>query len=176
MTLSKIVIWLARALAILGGIVLVAVTVMTVASITGRAFIRVGLGPVPGDFELVQAGVGFAIFAFLPWCQLNRGHASVDIVTSFFPARANRIIDVIAEVLMTVVLGLIAWQLYYGMRDKLAYSETSFILQYPVWWIYAACLFAAIGAVIVSVYMTFVRIGELRDGAPAETPGQGAVH
>lgn len=176
MNLSKIVVWLARALAILGGIVLVAVTVMTVASITGRAFSRVGLGPVPGDFELVQAGVGFAVFAFLPWCQLNRGHATVDIVTSLFSDRANHIIDVVSEILMTLVLGAIAWQLYYGMRDKLAYSETSFILQYPLWWPYAACLAAAAVAVIVSIYMCFVRLRELRDGTPASTMGQGAAH
>lgn len=36
--------WLARALAILGGLVLIAITVLTVVSITGRAFVRYGLG------------------------------------------------------------------------------------------------------------------------------------
>ena len=40
--------------AIVGGLVLCAITLMSVASITGRALIRVGLGPVPGDFEMVE--------------------------------------------------------------------------------------------------------------------------
>lgn len=173
---SPIVTWLARALAIAGGIVLAAVVVMTVASVTGRALVRLGLGPVPGDFELVQAGVGFSVFAFLPWCQLNRGHATVDILTSLFPGRVNHLIDLAAEILMTLVLGLIAWQLYYGMRDKLAYGETSFILQYPLWWAYAACLVAAIGATVVSAYMILVRLRELKAGAPPAELGQGSVH
>ena len=81
---------LARMLALLGGLVLVALTIITCISIAGRALISFGLGPVPGDFELVEAGVAFAIFAFLPWCQLNRGHATVDLFTSFLSERTNR--------------------------------------------------------------------------------------
>lgn len=49
---------LSRWAAIVGGIVLVALTLMIVASITGRALIGLGLGPVPGDFELVEMGTG----------------------------------------------------------------------------------------------------------------------
>ena len=59
---------LANWTAIFGGILLVAVTVMVVASVAGRAMIGLGLGPVPGDFELVEVGIGVAIFYFLPWC------------------------------------------------------------------------------------------------------------
>jgi hypothetical protein len=44
---------LANWTAIVGGLVLVALTLMVVASVAGRALIGLGLGPVPGDFELV---------------------------------------------------------------------------------------------------------------------------
>ncbi len=176
MRLSIIVVWLARVMAILGGIVLAAVIIMTVASITGRALVRFGLGPVPGDFELVQAGVGFAVFAFLPWCQLNRGHATVDIFTTFLPNSVNHMIDLVTEFIMTLVLVLIALQLYHGMLDKLSYNETTFILQFPLWWPYAACLLAAVIAVIVSFYMILVRYRELKVGTPMPEPGQGSIH
>lgn len=176
MTLSAIVTWLARALAIAGGIVLVAVTLLTVVSITGRALISIGLSPVPGDFELVEAGVGFAIFAFLPWCQLVRGHASVDLFTSFFPDNVNRFIDLAAEVLMTLVITLIAWRLWYGMLDKMRYGETTFILQFPVWWPFAACMVAAVVAVIVSVYITIVRVREVVTGKAILSSGHGGLH
>jgi hypothetical protein len=43
-------------LAIAGGAVLVLLTATTMVSITGRALIGIGLGPVPGDYELVEAG------------------------------------------------------------------------------------------------------------------------
>lgn len=173
MNLAAIVTGLARALAILGGVILVVITVITVISITGRAFIWAGLRPVPGDFELVEAGVGFAVFAFLPWCQLNRGHATVDIFTSFLPNQVNRHIDVLAEVLMTVAITFIAWRLWFGLQDKIRYGETTFILQFPVWWAFAACMGAAAIAVVVSFYMVGVRLAELRSKAPVPEIGEG---
>jgi len=172
MSLAGAVKGLARALAILGGIVLVIITIITVISITGRAFIWAGLRPVSGDFELVEAGVGFAVFAFLPWCQINRGHATVDIFTSFLPDQVNRHIDIAAEVLMTVAITFIAWRLWFGMQDKIRYSETTFILQFPVWWSFAACMVAAAIAVLVSFYMVGERLAELRTKTPAPTTGE----
>lgn len=173
MSLARFVNGLAKALAILGGIVLVVITAITVISITGRAFIWAGLRPVPGDFELVEAGVGFAVFAFLPWCQINRGHATVDIFTSFFPDQVNRHIDVLAEVLMTIAITFIAWRLWFGLQDKIRYGEVTFILQYPVWWAFAACMVAAVVAVIVSFYMVGVRLTELKSKPPVPEFGEG---
>lgn len=152
---------LARALAVLGGLALVAVTGLTVVSIVGRAFTRQGLGPIPGDFELVEALTAFAVFAFLPWCQLRRGHANVDVFTRALPGRVNRAIDLGAELLMTLVVVLIAWRLWYGMEDKLRHHETTFILQFPLWWSFAAAFAAAAAGVLVSLYVVALRLGEL---------------
>ena len=205
MDLKQIVGWLARALAILAGAVLVAITVLTMASILGRAVVTVayshtpdylafldlplgwlragaralashGIGPVPGDYEMVQDGTGFAIFAFLPWCQLNRGHATVDVFTSFLPDWTNRWIDLVSELLMTIVTVLIAWRLGVGAMDKMRYGETTFILQYPVWWGYAFAMVGAVVAVVVSLYMLAVRVGEVVTGRPAFPPTQGGMH
>jgi len=162
---------LARLLAVLGGLVLLAVTALIVASITGRALSRQGLGPVPGDFELVEALTAFAVFSFLPWCQLRRGHATVDVFTRMLPERANRLIDLVCEALMTAVVVLIAWRLGYGMADKLRYHETTFILQFPLWWSYAAAFAAAAAGVVVSVYALAQRLREFL--APAKA-GEGA--
>ena len=69
----------AAGLAFCGGVVLVAIALTTVISIVGRALIPIGLSPIRGDFELVEMGVAVAVFGFLPWCQLNRGHITVDV-------------------------------------------------------------------------------------------------
>ncbi|MFC3726540.1 TRAP transporter small permease [Neoaquamicrobium sediminum] len=165
--------WLARALAILGGLVLVVITLLIVVSITGRGLVRQGLGPIPGDFELVEAMTAFAVFSFLPWCQLQRAHATVDVFTSFFPDRINRVIDLLAELLMTLVMILLAWRLWYGMMDKIRYQETTFILQFPVWWGFAAAMCAIVVGVIVSVYMTIVRAKEAFAGESQFAPTKG---
>lgn len=165
--------WLARMLALIGGLVLVVITLLTVVSITGRAFVRQGLGPIPGDFELVEAMTAFAVFSFLPWCQLRGAHATVDVFTSFFPDSVNRVIDLVSEVLMSLVITLIAWRLWHGLQDKIRYNETTFILQFPVWWGFAAAMAAALVAVLISYYMTFVRIQEVIAGRREFGPAEG---
>lgn len=176
MRLPKLVEGLARWLAILGGLALVGITVLTCISIVGRSLIGIGLGPVPGDYEIAEAAVGFVVFSFLPWCQLNRGHATVDLFTSFLPVSANRVIDLVSELLMGLATVLIAWRLWFGMIDKINYGETTFIIEMPVWWAYALCMVAAAGAVIVAVYMIFVRAWEVAIGRSLLAPGQGGMH
>lgn len=143
---------LARLTAYLGGLVLLGIVVMTCISIAGRALHGAGLGPIPGDFEMVEIGVGFAIFAFLPWCQIKRGHATVDLLQARFGRRLNAAIDLVSDVLMFVAAALIGWRLWQGMLDKKSYSETTFILQFPVWITYAAALAGAAVFVAVSLY------------------------
>ena len=127
---------------------------MTCLSITGRALGSAGtaFGPIPGDFELVELGVGFAIFAFLPWCQVKRGHATVDLFQPRFGRRMNAAIDFVSDLLMFIAATLIGWRLWQGMLDKKGYSETTFILQFPVWIAYASALVGAVVFVAVSSY------------------------
>ena len=70
----------AKWLALSGGVLLAGLALLTVSSVLGRAFIFIGLGPIKGDYELVEMGCAIAVFSFLPWCQLKRGHVTVDIV------------------------------------------------------------------------------------------------
>lgn len=182
--MHKYMMGLSRFMAVLGGVVLTLLIVLTCVSILGRLLngffhgdfmeslapgfsawmINLGVGPVNGDFELVESGVAFAIFAFIPLCQITSGHASVDILTNSFPAWANRFLRMVTEAVFAAVLILIAWKLYDGMSSKMRYGETTFLLQFPIWWAYAASLFGAIVAAIVGVYMACVRIYEFATG------------
>lgn len=155
---------LARVLAIAGGLVLVTLAVMAVVSITGRAFAKLGLGPVPGDFELIEAGCGVAIFAFLPWCQFRRSHVTVDVLEPYLPVRLWAALAVIGNIAMTVVAVIVTWQLWLGFFDKLAYGETTMILQMPVWWGYAAGSVAAIVFVITCLYTVWRSLNEAMAG------------
>ncbi|MBD8891380.1 TRAP transporter small permease [Roseibium litorale] len=143
---------LAGGTALAGGAVLIAIVLMTCASVTGRALSSFGLGPIEGDFEMVEIGIGFAVFAFLPWCHLQRGHATVELLTGRFSTRTNKWIDVVSDLLFLLMAALIAWRLWLGMLDKKSYFETTFILQIQVWQAYAACMVGAVVLTIVSIY------------------------
>lgn len=170
---------LGRFMAVAGGLVLLGLVIVTCVSVLGRLGNTLGhadwleasvpaladlgkrLGPVRGDFEIVEAGVAFAIFAFLPWCQLTGGHATVDLLTGSLPRRWQRFLVALWEIVLAAVLCLLAWRLIVGALDKQANGETTFLLQFPVWWGFALCSLAAIIAAVVAVYVAAVRVLEL---------------
>jgi TRAP-type C4-dicarboxylate transport system permease small subunit len=166
---------LARYVAIAGGLVLTAIVIIIVLSVVGRAFIWAGLGSIRGDYELVEAGVGFAIFAFLPWTHLTRGHAVVSIFTDFLSARANAWIMVVSDALMLAIAGFIAWRHWLGTLDKFNYGETTLLLRMPLWWAYAAGMVGAAVFVFVAVYVVVRSIREALSDNPPH-PTQGLVH
>lgn len=166
---------LARYVALAGGMVLVAIVVLIVVSVIGRTLIWAGLKPITGDYELVEAGTGFAIFAFLPWVHLTRGHAVVTVFTDFLSARINAWIVVVADALMLVIAAVIAWRHWYGMIDKLNYGETTLLLRMPLWWSYAAGMIGAAAWVVISVYVLVRSLAEATSATPAH-PTQGATH
>src|SRR5215207_5357562 len=79
-----------RPLAIAGGLLMLAVSIIVVVSVVMRWLINYS---VPGDIELVQIGTALAVFAFLPLCQAHRGNIMVDTFTNRLPARVQRSLD-----------------------------------------------------------------------------------
>ena len=146
-------------LALAGGIALVAMTLLTVVSITGRGLIWLGLGPVPGAYELVEMGAAFAVFCFLPWCQLQRGHVTVDLFLAPLGRKVNLVADLAGNLLLTAASAVIFWRLWLGMADKQRFGETSFILGIPLWVGYAA---AAVGAVLFVLASALTALDSLR--------------
>ena len=69
---------LSKAAAVGGGLVFVALVVMSIVSIVGR---KLASAPVPGDVELLQVCSAFAASAFFAYCHLNQGDVKVDFFT-----------------------------------------------------------------------------------------------
>lgn len=192
--LHRLFLNLSTAMALAGGAMLLLLVGLTCASIAGRelnelfqsdllggtAFARwlvdeVGLGAINGDFELLEAGMAFTIFAFLPLTQITLGHANVDLFADLLPARVNRWLLFVIEILFAAVLILIAVQLWGGMESKLSSGQTTLRLQFPVWWGYALAVVPAILSAIVACYCVWARLVEARTGVPVLQDG-GAEH
>ncbi|MEP4039114.1 TRAP transporter small permease [Pseudophaeobacter sp.] len=187
---------MARALAVFGGLVLTLLVVLTCVSVIGRGLntlghsdalaaisagagemlITTGVGPLTGDFELVEAGIAFAIFAFLPICQLYGSHATVDIFTNALGRKVNRFITAFWEIVLTGVIILITVRLFAGLQSKLSYGETTLLLQFPVWWAFAASFLAATLASLVGAYCALARVAEAITGRQYMPFAGGAVH
>lgn len=138
--------------------------------------IDAGVGPILGTFELIEAGVAFVIFAFLPICHITGGHATVDIFTSRMSEPTNRVLRGITELVFAFALVVIAAQLWGGLMSKLNSGQTTLELQLPVWYSYAIGFVGAFLAAIVSVYVAAIRVIELVSGRSILPPDLGAGH
>ena len=172
--MSTTIYTLSRWLAWFGALVLTALAVMTVISIVGRALSFAGLGPVPGDFELVEAGAALAVFCFLPWCHLKGGHAVVDMLWNAYPPAMRRLLEVLSDGLMLLVWLLLVWRMGVAMADYYGNGEVSFILQMPVWWGYALSYVPAVIGCIVYAWRLLETLGLAR--APNGFVTSGSSH
>jgi TRAP-type C4-dicarboxylate transport system permease small subunit len=125
---------LCRAFAIGGGLVLLLITVMSVASIASRALTG---RPLLGDFELVQLGCAVAVTAFLPWGQMRHSHVLVDFFTTRLAPRARAVLDAIGALLLAACAALIGWRMTLGTFDLKDSGESSMLLGLPIWYAYA---------------------------------------
>ncbi len=187
---------LSRFFALVGGATLTLLILLICASVFGRSVngilhgemmqsvlpgfaawaLGTGVGPINGDFEIVEAAMAFAIFAFLPICQLQGAHASVDVFTSRFSPRADRVLRLVIEVTFAAALILLAYYLTLGGLSKQRSGQTTLLLQFPTWWSYAASIIAMWFAALVGVYVAWMRGVELATGRSGLVQSEGAEH
>jgi TRAP-type C4-dicarboxylate transport system permease small subunit len=142
--------------AYLGGAVISAVALMSVASIVGRTVIG---RTVAGDFELVEIGIAVAASMFLPHCQATRAHIVVDFFTLKAGARAIARFDRLGHLLMAVMLLVIAWRTSAAAVDLWASGQTSMLRGFPLWLGYAA----TVPGVLVAGLIALVQVIAPRD-------------
>lgn len=141
-----------RVWAIMGGGILCIAMTLTVVSVVGRA---IGIGPVDGDFEMMEIATAIAVFAFMPYTQMTRGHVIVDVFTQNLPRPALRFLDVIGTIAMTAVALIWLWRMPLGAYDFFQFGDETTVLRYMRWWSFililpSVSLFA--GACVLSIF------------------------
>lgn len=147
---------MAEAVALIGGVLLIALATMVVVSVSLRSDLVGGAG-VPGDFELVQMATAVAAFCFLPLCQLRRGNIFVDTFTLKLPGRWRDGLDALWDVVYGLAMTLIAWRLGVGARSALASGENTMVLQLPSYVPIAICAVLA-GFVALAAFVSASRL------------------
>ena len=126
-----------EAWALLGGIVLLGVALMTTwSAFTGWVFGR----PLPGDFELTEVLVAIAVFSMLPYCQQTDANVTADIFTAGAGPRAVAGFRLFSALLALGVALVLLWRTWAGMLDYRQFIETTAILKIPIWWAYVPAI------------------------------------
>ena len=127
---------LAGWIAVLGGLLLLAMAGLVVVSVIGRRFFN---SPVNGDFELVSMGAAIAVFTFLPYTQARRGNILVDTFTTWLPVRTNQLIDAFWDLVYAATMGFLAVCLIDGAFEHYRSGQTTMLLQIIIWPAIAIC-------------------------------------
>ena len=126
-----------EAWALLGGIVLLGVALMTTwSAFTGWVFGK----PLPGDFELTEVLVAIAVFSMLPYCQQTDANVTADIFTAGAGPRAVAGFRLFSALLALGVALVLLWRTWAGMQDYRQFIETTAILRIPIWWAYVPAI------------------------------------
>lgn len=126
-----------EAWALLGGLVLLAIALMSTWSATSGWLLG---KPLPGDFELVEMLVAVSVFMFLPYCQLTGANVTADLFTAKAGPRTVALLGLLAAAVALGFSLLLFWRMYEGLLDYRQYVETTTILRIPIWYAYVPAL------------------------------------
>lgn len=127
---------LCRAFGMVGAAVALATGLLTLVSVIMRA---VWSQPIPGDVEMTQMGIAFAISMCVPYCQLQRANIIVDFFTQSTTDGTRKWLDALGNLSLVLLYGLLAWRTSVGAFSVREAGETTMIISLPMWWVYA-CL------------------------------------
>ena len=157
---------LAEWVAIFGGLCLVAASVLTGVSIIGSLTYK----PLPGEIELVEILCGLAVFAFLPYCQIKKGHVGVDLFIGMLGHKAINWTQLVGDILIALLFALLTWRHWIGTVDKFRNGEFTPILFIPIWWGFAAALILLVINLVVSAWTVYADIRDMKHGVDVEVP------
>lgn len=153
-----------EALAVFGGIVLLAMTAFTVISVVGRTGFDL---PVLGDQEIVELGCAIAIFSFMPYCQMRAANVIVDFFTARLNQAARDGLDATMNAIFSVCILIVTWRLAVGGIATFHASDASMFLRIPQWWGYALAFMGCIAWSLACIYSMLRSIGHVRESRQA---------
>jgi len=151
---------LAHLCAILAGLLMTAITLLTCVSLIGR---NTTGWTIAGDFELTGVATGAAIALFMPLCQLKRGHIIVDFFTAKASDGTNALLDRLGALCVASTFALMAWRTVLGGLNAYESFSGTMMLGFPEWVVYAAMVPPFILCSLIALVQTFAPT----EGAPA---------
>ena len=154
---------LARVCAVLAGVLLTVITLMTCISLIGR---NTTGWTIVGDFELSGSAAGAAIALFLPWCQVRRGNIMVDFFTARASAATRAGLDRFGALLLALVMALMTWRTAIGGLSAWNNQSGSMMLGFPEWVVYAGMVPPLLLTSLIAALQAWRGFGD-EEGAPA---------
>lgn len=150
-----------EAWAVMGGLVLLAIVLVTTANVSAFTADKVArlfggnVAGLPGYEDFVGLAVSVAALSFFPYCQLRRGHVAVDLFVEKLPRRARRALGLLWLVSAVIAALFLAYWIWFGMLESRADEAVSSVLGWAEWRFYfpgfvSLLLWAAVAALQIA--------------------------
>ena len=124
---------LAKLCAVIAGVLLTVITLITCVSLIGR---NTTGWSIVGAFELTGFAAGAAIALFMPWCQVRRGNIIVDFFTAKASPATQDKLDRAGALTLALVMGLLTWRTAIGGLNAWNSQAGSMMMGFPEWVVY----------------------------------------
>ena len=152
--------------AVAGGLVLLAIVLVTTANAGAFALDRLArawggtVAGLPGYEDFVRLAISGAALMFFPYAQAQRGHVSVDLFVASLPPALRLTLDRLS-LLATIAIALfLAWWMWFGMARARADALVTGVLGWPDWPFYLP----GIASLILWAAVAASQLGEPLDG------------
>lgn len=152
--------------ALLGGIILVALVLITAASaISNLIFDK----PIQGDYEMTKHFIAIAVFCFLPYCQMTGANVTVDIFTEGMSERAKSAMLAFSSLFAMIFAVVLLRQMSFGFMGYIRFPETTATLHIPLWTAFPPALISLVLLFVAAVLTTLEGVQGIR-GAHLTAP------
>lgn len=148
-----------RICVIAGGFLLVLCAALTTVSIATHALFKM---PIHGEHDLVTFGASWAVYLFLPWCQMIKGNVVVDFFLANAPVRLRALCDAFGSLVFAVIGALLIWRMSVGAEEVMRSGQSSAVLKIPYWTSFPLALFCLALLLAVTLYTMWQSIREAR--------------
>ena len=129
---GKVILKISSIMAIISALLLGVMMLNTVADVVGRYFFN---SPIKGTYELIGMMLVIAGSFGLGYCQLNKGHIRITVISDLLPLKGQSIILLITYIIGAITTGLVCWRMSLRMWDYMfrGHEGMTAELNMPFW-------------------------------------------
>lgn len=151
--------WLAKLCAIIAGLLLTVITLITCYNLIMRNFFDESM---VGAFELTAVSTGAAIALFMPLAQARQGHIIVDFFTTGLSDAVNGLLDRFGALMLGLVFCFLVWRVSIGGINAYNAGSQTMLMGFPEWIVYAAMVPPFIVTAIIALTQAVVGFESLQ--------------
>ena len=151
--------WLAKLCAIIAGLLLTVITLITCYNLIMRNFFDESM---VGAFELTAVSTGAAIALFMPLAQARQGHIIVHFFTTGLSDAVNGLLDRFGALMLGLVFCFLAWRVSIGGINAYNAGSQTMLMGFPEWIVYAAMVPPFIVTAIIALTQAVVGFESLQ--------------